>query len=160
MSKRKYRHTASFGKREEFIAIGELLRRGFDVYLTLVDDQQIDCVMRKEVRGKPIYIDIQIKARSKDCVKKNAGTFAAMEVRKPRKNFFYIFYSEHLGSYWILPSLELIKHATRNKTGKNKGKYRLQLTNYSQVRDEVRPRPKFEPFHNENGFAILGNFLG
>lgn len=61
----RYRHTASFGKRQEFIAIAELLRRGFDVYQTLVDDQQIDCVIRKEVSGNPVYLDIQIKARSK-----------------------------------------------------------------------------------------------
>lgn len=42
----KHRSTASFGKRQEYIAVAELLRRGFDVYMTLVDDQQIDCVVR------------------------------------------------------------------------------------------------------------------
>jgi hypothetical protein len=40
-----YRDTASFGKRQEFIVIAELLRRGFDVYLTLVDDQGISSVI-------------------------------------------------------------------------------------------------------------------
>lgn len=83
-----FRSSASFGKRQEFIAIAELLRRGFDVYLTLVDDQQIDCVVRKEVSGEPVYMDIQIKARSKQCNPKNAGRFAALEVRNPRPNFF------------------------------------------------------------------------
>lgn len=34
-----FRNTASFGKRREFIAMAELLKRGFDVYATLVDDQ-------------------------------------------------------------------------------------------------------------------------
>jgi hypothetical protein len=33
-----FRHSASFGKRQEFGAIVELLRRGYDVYTTLVDD--------------------------------------------------------------------------------------------------------------------------
>lgn len=28
------------------VVFGELLRRGYDVYLTLVDDQQIDCIVR------------------------------------------------------------------------------------------------------------------
>lgn len=42
----KHRSTASFGKRQEYIAVAELLRRGFDIYMTLVDDQQIDCVVR------------------------------------------------------------------------------------------------------------------
>jgi hypothetical protein len=34
-----YRSSASFGKRQEYIAVAELLRRGHDVYMTLVDDQ-------------------------------------------------------------------------------------------------------------------------
>lgn len=59
-----YRDAASFGKRQEFVAIAELLRRGFDVYLTLVDDMQIDCVIRQDVKGEPVYLDVQTKARS------------------------------------------------------------------------------------------------
>jgi serine/threonine protein kinase len=41
-----HRSTASFGKRQEYVAVAELLRRGFDVYMTLVDDEQIDCINR------------------------------------------------------------------------------------------------------------------
>lgn len=62
-----YRDAASFGKRQEYTAISELLRRQFDVYMTLVDDQGIDCVIRREYDGKLDYLDIQIKARSKQC---------------------------------------------------------------------------------------------
>ena len=47
-----HRTTASFGKRQESIAVAELLRRGFDVSMTLVDDQQIDCIVRQEQNGK------------------------------------------------------------------------------------------------------------
>ena len=61
-----HRSTASFGKRQEYIAVAELLRRGFDVYMTLVDDQQIDCIVRQEKNGKLRYLDLQIKARSAD----------------------------------------------------------------------------------------------
>jgi len=46
------------------LRIAELLRRGFDVYLTLVDDLQIDCVIRQEENVAPVYMDVQIKARS------------------------------------------------------------------------------------------------
>ena len=45
-----YRDTASFGKRQEYSVIAELLKRGFDVYMTLVDDQGIDCVVRLDTR--------------------------------------------------------------------------------------------------------------
>lgn len=56
---------------------------GYDVYLTLVDDQQIDCIIRFGDRDPPVYVDIQIKARSEAA--KNPGTFAAMEIRRPRQ---------------------------------------------------------------------------
>lgn len=49
-----FRTSASFGKRQEYVAIAELLRRGFDVYMTLVDDQQIDCIIRQERAGELI----------------------------------------------------------------------------------------------------------
>jgi len=142
-----YRDSASFGKRQEFVAIAELLRRGFDVYLTLVDDQQIDCVVRKEAVGAPVYVDIQIKARSKDCNPKNAGTFAALEVRNPRPNFFFIFFSEQAKCYWVVPSLELIKEATRNKTGQNAGKYRVVFASVRKS-GEVVARPRFEKYRD------------
>jgi hypothetical protein len=87
-----FRSSGSFGKRQEYIAVAELLRRGYDVYMTLVDDQQIDCVVRVEVDSHPVYVDVQIKARSAGA--KQAGTFAALTVRDPRPNFMFVFYSE------------------------------------------------------------------
>ena len=92
-----FRNSASFGKRQEFAAIAELLKRNYDVYMTLVDDQQIDCIVRLDREPAPIYVALQIKARSKRA--KNPGTFAAMEIRKPRPNFFFIFYSEAANEY-------------------------------------------------------------
>jgi hypothetical protein len=76
MNERSFRSSASFGKRQEYIAVAELLKRRFDVYMTLVDDQQIDCVVRLP-GSPPSYVDLQIKARSKNA--QNASTFAAME---------------------------------------------------------------------------------
>ena len=55
----RFRHSGSFGKRQEFGAIAELLRRGYDVYVTLVDDQGIDCIVRQ---GPRRYFDVQIRA--------------------------------------------------------------------------------------------------
>ena len=59
-----YRDSASFGKRQEYVAVAELLKRGFDVFITLVDDQQIDCISKFD-EDPPRYVDVQIKARSK-----------------------------------------------------------------------------------------------
>jgi hypothetical protein len=141
-----FRSSASFGKRQEFVAIAELLKRNYDVYLTLVDDQQIDCIVRLEREPFPVYVDIQIKARSKKA--KNPGTFAAMEIRKPRPNFFFIFYSEAANEYWIMPSLEVAKLANQGKSGKAIGRYRIVFTN-TNVKGEVRARPKWEKWKNK-----------
>ena len=146
-----HRSTASFGKRQEYIAVGELLRRGFDVYMTLVDDQQIDCVIRQEKEGQLRYLDIQIKARSNHCVLKDGGFFAAMDIRNPRENFFFIFYSEHANTYWIIPSLELIEEANRAKSGNNEGQYSIKFCNVTKA--GLKPRPRFLEY--ENAFHLL-----
>ena len=146
-----FRSSASFGKRQEFIAVAELLRRNFDVYMTLIDDRQIDCIIRQEKDGELRYLDIQIKARSKDCDPSNAGRFAAMEIRQPRENFYFIFYSEQAGTYWVIPSLKLTEEANQVKTGENKGKYSINFCNVTK--SGVKPRPRFSEF--ENAFHLL-----
>lgn len=146
-----HRDSASFGKRQEFVAFGELLKRGFDVYMTLVDDQQIDCVIRLPKKPKPVYLDIQIKARSSQANIVSAGQFSALVIKDPRENFFYIFYSEPANSYWVIPSLALVKEANRNKEGKNKGKYSIVFTN------KTKPRPKFEKYLNNFDLLRAGN---
>jgi len=151
----RYRDSASFGKRQEYVAISSLLSKGFDVYVTLVDDQQIDCIIRKTINKKPVYIDIQIKARSKKCKPYDAGRFAAMTIKNPRRNYFFVFYSEQVDVYWVIPSLELVKIASRNKKGKNKGKYHVNLTGYSKKRDMVYPNEKYKRY--KDAFHLLDN---
>ncbi len=122
--------------------------------MTLVDDQGIDCVIRK---SKNQYLDIQIKARSKNIVPKNAGYFLPLPIPQPRKNYFFIFYSEHIDTYWIIPSTKMVEEGFANqyKSGNNKGKYKIRLTNYSKVKDEISPRPKYLKY--ENAFEeVLG----
>lgn len=152
-----FRDSASFGKRQEYTAISELLRRGFDVYLTLVDDQGIDCVVRQADHGEPKYLDVQIKARSKDCKPYDAARFAAMTIIQPRKNYWFIFYSERLNTYWVINSLELTQSgiASQNKKGKNVGKWHINLANYSKKRDEVSLNSRFSKYLGDIGFAQL-----
>ena len=144
----QYRHRSSFGKRQEYIAIAELLRHGYDVYMPLVDDQQIDCVIRRDNHD---YVDLQIKARSKDCQPKDAGRFAAMEILEPRKKYFFLFYCEQIDTYWIFPSIKLVELASQNKQGKNVGKYDINLTGFKK--NKVYAFDKFCQY--QNNFEIL-----
>lgn len=152
MATRSYRDTASFGKRQEYVVIAELLRRGFDVYQTLVDDQGIDCVIRREKDGKLEYLEIQIKARSKDCNPKNAGRFASLDIPKPRPNYFFIFYSEQVNAYWVVPSEDLVLKACQNKAGQNQGRYSINFCNI-RADGTVVTRPGFDCYKNR--FALL-----
>jgi len=98
-----------------------LLKRGYDVYATLVDDQGIDCVIRLSSKR---YLGIQIKARSKNVRRGDEALFAALKF-EPRDNYYFIFYSEALDLFWVVPSVELVKIAHKNKKGKNIGKYSI-----------------------------------
>jgi hypothetical protein len=142
-----YRNTASFGKRQEYSVIAELLKRNFDVYMTLVDDQGIDCVVRLSEKS---YIDIQIKARSKTA--RNWNVFAAMSFVS-RKNLFFIFYTEKNNTFWIIPSKELEKLCFKNKSGKHKGKKRLNLPKL----DNGDRAKAFNKYKNDKGFSLLNN---
>lgn len=148
LSPKKFRHSASFGKRQEFVLMSELLKRGFDVYMTLVDDQGIDCIIRKD---EQCFIDIQIKARSE--VAKQGCTFAAMTV-KPRSNYFFMFYTESTDTVWVVPSVELKKLCYTNANGKNSGKSSIIFP-----KSEKSTRWKaFGKYRDENGFQLLKNF--
>lgn len=148
----RFRSSASFGKRMEYAAIAELLRRGFDAYVPLVDDQGIDLVIRGARGGKPVYADVQLKARSEAA--KQPATFSAMNVQNPRPNYFYIFWSEAAKTSWIFPTEDLVREATQNKSGANQGRYSLVLCNV-HADGKVMPRPRFAGYQGERGFGRL-----
>ena len=143
-----YRDKASFGKRQEYLVVAELLRRGFDVYLTLVDDQGIDCIIRLD---KDRYIDVQIKARSKEARQWNR--FAALSI-EPRENYYFIFYLEANDTIWVMPSNDVVALATKNQTGKNAGKYAL---NFPKAANTQKAR-QFRKYKGEAGFALLRDY--
>jgi len=141
-----FRSSASFGRRQEYVAVAELLRRGYDVYMTLVDDMGIDCVVRQ---GPDRFFDVQIKARSGTCNPKNAGHFPTLQIDAPRENYIFIFYSEQAGCHWVIPASKLAEPGFCNqiKSGPNCGCYRIMLTNVNSV-GEVTCRPKFRQYIN------------
>lgn len=123
MEDKSYRHCASFGKRIEHYLIGHMLKEGLDVYIPMVDDDAIDVVVKRP-DGK--YVEIQIKARSKDVGVGAAALFAAIP-HEHRDNYWFVFYSERLDSMWIMSSAEFINEANRNKSGDNVGKRSIKF---------------------------------
>ena len=113
-----FRHSAGFGKRMEYNLVGKMLMEGLDVYLPLVDDHGVDCIIK---RADGSFIEIQIKARSNEVTDGDAALFSAI-THELTPNFYFVFYSERLDSMWIMSSEEFLKECVTNKNGKNKGK--------------------------------------
>ena len=75
-----------------------------------------------------------------------------MEIRNPRPDFFFISYDEKTSIYWIMPSLDLVKLANRNKSGANEGRYSIRFC--IENKSGWKARPKFKRY--ENAFDLLG----
>jgi len=131
-----FRHSAGFGKRMEYYIIGLMLKEGIDCYVPLVDDDGIDVVIRKQDGS---FIEVQIKARSKDVTDGDAALFAAM-THEYRPNYFFIFYSERLETMWIMSSEEFLKECVTNKTGKNAAKRSIWFN--GKKKDSITGEPK------------------
>lgn len=141
-----FKSTAGFGKRMEYNLFGKMLMEGLDVYLPLVDDHGVDCVIKKP---NGTFIEVQIKARSKDVASGDAALFAAI-THEPSENFYFVFYSERLETMWILSSEEFLKECVTNKTGKNKDKHSIwfngrKTDNESKSKQEYCKK-KFEKY--------------
>lgn len=114
---KRFRHTAGFGKRIEYWIVGRMLKEGLDVFVPLVDDNAIDAIVR---RRDGSFVEVQIKARSRDVVQGDGALFAAIP-HELRTNYWFVFYSERLDTMWIMTSAEFIAVSHQNKSGKNAG---------------------------------------
>ena len=141
-----FRHRAGFGKRIEFWLVGQMMKEGLDVYLPVVDDMGIDAVIRKQ---DGTFIEVQIKARSKDVAFGDAALFSAIQT-EIRKNYFFVFYSERMDMKWIMSSEEFLKECYTNKEGKNKGRHSIWLNGRNTKKNEEHPLPKFEGYSVAN----------
>lgn len=137
-----FRHSAGFGKRIEYWIIGNMLKEGLDVYIPMVDDDAIDAVIRRKDNS---FITVQIKARSKEVVFGNAALFATIP-HEPRKNYWFIFYSERMDKMWIMTSEEFIKESMQNKTGSNKGKRSIWFNGKNTKEMSEHCKPQFEKY--------------
>ena len=145
-----FRHSAGFGKRVEYNLIGRMLMEGLDVYVPLVDDHGVDCVIKKE---DGTFIEVQIKARSNEVTFGDGALFAAI-THDLTENFYFVFYSERIDKMWILSSEEFLNECDTNKSGANAGKRSIWLngrrTNKETGEKEEYCKPQFEKYLCEN----------
>ena len=155
----KFYDTASFGKRVEFTIIAKMLKEGLDIYRPMVDDKQIDCILR---RDDGTFAELQIKGRSKNTDKTRAALFSAIKCI-PNINYWFIFYSEGVGdngTIWIMNSLEFVKLASKNKRGKNIDKYSILFnsTKIDELGNKIAyPRSLFVKYIAQDFSRIINN---
>ena len=82
----RYKKAISLGKYVEHMVAGRILNEGLDVYLPMIDYRGVDLIVRREDGS---YIEVQVKSRSISAV------FAGIHF-KPRKDYYFVFYSEEL----------------------------------------------------------------
>ena len=101
--------TLFFGKHCEYLVFAELLKRGYDTYLPLVDDKGVDCIIRN---SDGTHLDIQIKGRGPRWI----FNFGRVE---SRPNYFFIIYPPDR-NFYVIPSSEICKWLNgREKLGIN-----------------------------------------
>ena len=141
-----FRSLAGFGKRMEYKLVGDMLMEGLDCYLPLVDDHGVDCVIKK-VDGT--FIEVQIKARSKNVAEGDAALFGAID-HEVRPNFYFVFFSERLKTMWIMSSEEFLSECVTNKSGKNAGRRSIWFNGYKTNKTtgtkEEYCYPRFEKY--------------
>ena len=77
----------SLRTRYEHIVVSELLRRHFDVFINLVDDRKVNCIIRKPKEDGIHYIDVQIVALIDGSSQSHFGIFADIEIEDPNENY-------------------------------------------------------------------------
>lgn len=146
-----HRHSAGFGKRIEYFIVGLMLKQGLDVYLPLVDDDAIDAVVKRPGGG---FVEVQIKARSKDVAFGDAALFSAM-THDHRRGYWFVFYSERIDTVWLLSSQEFLKEAVQNKSGKNAGKRSIWFNGKNTKANTEHVKPQFQKYVATNFDRIL-----
>ena len=113
----------NFGKRVEYSVACNALKQGLDVFIPLTDEKGIDLVLRRE---DATYIEVQVKGKSKRGSREMAADFSSI-THTARPNYFFVFYSEHLDTFWIMSSQEFLKEAGQMESGDNKRKWWITL---------------------------------
>lgn len=126
--------TRQKGKGAELIVFGELVRRGADLYLPVIDTG-IDAIIRKD---ENTYLEIQVKSTEEE---EQAGYFNVYDLDKHPKDRFFIIcvdfnkqksLEEGKPNIWIIPATVFKEYMVSG--------YRLPI--YETRRGDSEPRYK------------------
>ena len=111
------------GKYGEYSVILKLLKEGFNIYPTLVDDIGVDLIIKNKNEK---YIEIQIKSVWTDLNKEWFQIQTKSDENLIRNNFFIIGIDKEQNS-WIFPSKVFFDERYTSKSRKKSGGYTFDL---------------------------------
>lgn len=113
------------GKIGELIAIRKLTELGFDVYDNIVDDREIDLIIRNEYKGSINHKDIQVKF-SRLYKQFDLYWFGINKSTFQPNDKLYLFFVLDENRIFIIPSLELFQILKDVRTDK-KGNWKITI---------------------------------
>lgn len=112
----------SLGKAIEHKVASELMIEDYLVYLPTADDHGVDMIA---ITPAGNLAEVQVKA---SFTKKQPGLFANINYKhNPASNYFFVFYVASLNKTWILSGNDFLANASLSKSGKNAGKYSIDV---------------------------------
>ena len=115
------RASQRLGKRGEYTALGRMLDLGLDVYVPVVDVENIDFVVRNNKGG---YQAVQVKTRAP----KKKGEIFDVGLPRARRDFVVILHIAGTEDFWVLPFKVFVRHGIKSEYFEKRGKVRLILT--------------------------------
>lgn len=146
--------TQQIGKRAELLVFGELIRRGADLYLPVIDTG-IDAVIP---RKDGTYLQIQVKSRTKQ-----GGWFTAYDLDLYDDEKFFIVcvdMSQSMPETWVIPSKIFKEYAY--KPWKSKGgwiEYTLSIDSRDKKHGNEPRRELLQEYREAWELLIEGNTL-
>lgn len=135
-------NVTQFGKGVECEIIGRMCRAGLDCYVPLADVNGIDVVIRKP---DGTFVEIQIKARSKDAKLYNRFNVKDFDKIPKPDNLYFLLFSGMFDRIWILSHKEFLKES---KVGGG-GRYVIRDKN------DINSSICLNDFYKENIFKIM-----
>jgi len=111
------------GKRAEFLVFGELVKRGADLYLPVIDIG-IDAIIKKQ---DGTYLQIQVKSTES---LEQAGWFNVWDLEHYKDKGLFIVcveMSKESPEIWVLPSEVFMEYAVVSKSKEGWNKYTLGI---------------------------------
>ena len=105
-------------------------------------DDAIDAVVKKPDGS---FVEVQIKARSKDAKFGDAALFAGLR-HDYRKNYWFVFYSERMDKFWILSSKEFIQGSHQNIAGEHVGVRTIWFNGKNTKAKTEHVKPQFDKY--------------